>query len=134
MPTTGSKPTSTVNGVPVKTGHAVASAARRAPSGALAAGAAAAGLAGGLVLGSRVAPRRGLLKVRRRRVLGLAIGRPSPAATVARRAFTAAGKASKAANDVHAIREQLEQANRRSPVEILLDGLTHRRGAHKLET
>jgi hypothetical protein len=61
------------------------------------------------------------------------VGRRSTAVTIARRVVTATGKASKAADDMHAIREQLEQANRRSPVEVLLDGLTHRRGAHKLE-
>ena len=113
---------------------AITSAGRRAPAGALAAGAAAAaGLAGGLVLGSKVTPRRGLLKVRRRRILGVPVGRRSTAVTIARRVVAATGKASKTADDVHAIREQLEQVNRRSPVEVLLDGLTHRRGAHKLE-
>jgi hypothetical protein len=44
-----------------------------------------------------------------------------------------ANQASNTADDIRAIREQLEQTNRRSPVEVLLDGLTHRRGAHKLE-
>jgi hypothetical protein len=114
-------------------GAAVTSAARRAPKGALAAGAAAAGLAGGLVLGAR-APRHGKLKLRRRRVLGMPIGRRSTAVTLAKRVVKATGKASRTADDMHAIREQLEQANRRSPVEVLLDGLTHRRGAHKLES
>ena len=45
----------------------------------------------------------------------------------------AAGKAGSTTDDVHKIREELEHANRRSPVEVLLDGLTHRRGAHKRE-
>ena len=116
-----------------KPGRTIASATRRAPTGALAAGAAAAGLAGGLVLGARATPRRGPLKLRRRRVLGVPIGRRSPVVTAARRFIEASGKASKAADDVHAIRDQLEQSNRRSPVEVLLDGLTHRRGAHRLE-
>ena len=44
-----------------------------------------------------------------------------------------AGQASSTTDDVHKIREQLDQANRQSPVEVLLDGLTHRRGAHKRE-
>jgi hypothetical protein len=52
----------------------------------------------------------------------------------ARRVVTATGQGSRTAIDIQAIRQQLEQANRRSPVEILLDGLTHRRGAHKLES
>jgi len=50
-----------------------------------------------------------------------------------RRAAAAAGKASATADDIRALREQLQALNRRSPVEVLLDGLTHRRGAHRLE-
>jgi hypothetical protein len=38
------------------------------------------------------------------------------------------------AEDGRELRQQLEQLNRRSPVEVLLDGLTHRRGAHKNES
>jgi hypothetical protein len=119
------------NGAVVKAkeaGDAVATAARRAPAGALAAGAAAAGLAGGLVLGARVRPTR---------LLGMPIGRHGRARAIARgarRAAAAASKASTTADDIRAIRQQLEHANRRSPIEIVLDGLTHRRGAHKLET
>jgi hypothetical protein len=30
-------------------------------------------------------------------------------------------------------REELEKTTRRSPIEVVLDGLTHRRGAHKRE-
>jgi hypothetical protein len=97
----------------------------------VAAGAAVAGLAGGLALGALGAPRRRVL--RRRKVLGVPVGRQSAAAVLAKRAVTAAGRASRTADDIHAVREQLERANRRSPVEVLLDGLTHRRGAHKLE-
>jgi hypothetical protein len=117
-------------------GDAVASVARRAPAGALAAGAAAAGLAGGLVLGARAAPRGGLLKPAK--VLGVRVGRrrgtARTLATGTRRVVSAASKASSTAEDIRAIRQQLEHANRRSPIEIVLDGLTHRRGAHKLET
>jgi hypothetical protein len=121
-------------------GDTVATAARRAPAGALAAGAAAAGLAGGLVLGARATPgRRALLKAPK--VLGVRVGRRRGAAGTARavakgarRAATVAAKASSTAEDIRAIRQQLEHANRRSPIEIVLDGLTHRRGAHKLET
>jgi hypothetical protein len=36
-------------------------------------------------------------------------------------------------DDVHEIREQLDRVNRQSPLEVVLDGLTHRRGAHKQE-
>jgi hypothetical protein len=38
------------------------------------------------------------------------------------------------AEDVREIREQLDKVNRRSPLEVVLDGLTHRRGAHKRES
>ena len=47
--------------------------------------------------------------------------------------MAAVGKASTAADDVRMLREQLDSLNRRSPVEVLLDGLTHRRGAHRRE-
>lgn len=139
MAATRSQPTlvGPANGAVAKVkeaGDAVATAARRAPAGALAAGAAAAGLAGGLVLGARARP--GLLRTPK--VLGVPVGhRRSTVRAIgkgARRAATAASKASSTAEDIRAIRQQLEHANRRSPVEILLDGLTHRRGAHKLET
>jgi hypothetical protein len=118
------------------TGDALASAARNAPAPALAAAAAAAGLAGGLALGSRAA-RHGVLGRPRRKVLGLAVGRRSATRALAhsaRRAVVAARKASDTADDIRAIRMQLENLNRRSPIEIVLDGLTHRRGAHRVET
>jgi hypothetical protein len=84
------------------------------------AGAAAAGLTGGLLIGSRMGTGAGLL-VRRRSSTALALaGAKSLAKTVV--------KASHTADDIHAIREQLENANNRSPIEILLDGLTHRPG------
>ena len=99
-----------------------ASAARPA----LAAGAAAAGLAGGLLIGSRKGS--GLHLFRRRRRSGAAL-----AVAGAKRFAAAAGKASNTADDIHAIREQLENANRRSPIEVVLDGLTHRPRTGKRE-
>ena len=100
-------------------GDAVVSIAHRSTGPALAAGAAAAGFAGGLLIGSRVTAVRGLFGRRRPgAVVALAAG--------ARRAATMAGKASNTADDIRAIREQLENANRRSPIEVVLDGLTHR--------
>lgn len=125
-------------------GDSIATAARGAGRPALAVGAGAAGLAGGLALGSRMASRRRGLRALidpRRRVLGVPIGRRSGAtltaaalARVARGLGSAAGRASATTDDVHQIREQLERANRQSPVEVLLDGLTHRRGAHERES
>jgi hypothetical protein len=52
----------------------------------------------------------------------------------AKRLAAATRPVAAATDDVREVRKQLEQANRRSPVEVLLDGLTHRRGAHRLES
>ena len=98
-------------------GGAVASVARRASTPAVAAGAAAAGLASGLLIGARIAPRR-----RRTVALGAVAGGLKHVAT-------AAGKAQNTADDIHALREHLDKVNRRSPIEVVLEGLTHRRGA-----
>ena len=107
-------------------GDTVASIAQRSTGPALAAGAAAAGLAGGLLIGSRVTPGRRLFG-RRRSGAAVAL------ASGARRAAAMAGKASNTADDIRAIREQLENANRRSPIEVVLDGLTHRPGTGRRE-
>jgi hypothetical protein len=115
---------------------------RGAKGPALTAGAAAAGLIGGLALGSR--SRRGGLRAAlapRPRVMGIPIGRKSGLVRtaealghVARGVGSATNKASATTDDIHQIREQLDKANRRSPLEVVLDGLTHRRGAHKHES
>lgn len=93
-----------------------------------------AGLAGGLALGARMGSKR-------RKVLGLPVGRKRPMVRaaealgkVALRLGSAAHQATATADDVRQIREELDKANRQSPVEVLLDGLTHRRGAHKRES
>ena len=104
-------------------GSAVADAARKSSKPALAAAAAAGGLAGGLLIGSRMGTGTGLL-VRRRSNSALALAG-------AKRLAKTVVKASHTADDIHAIREQLEQANKRSPIEILLDALTHRPGTGK---
>jgi len=46
----------------------------------------------------------------------------------AKRLAATAVKASSTADDIHALREHVETLNRRSPIEVLLDALTHRRG------
>ena len=106
-------------------------------------GAAAAGLAGGLALGSRVTrgARHGSAPTPRRKVLGLPLGRKSRVVRtaealgqVARELSSARRQVSATTDDVRQIREQLDKANRQSPIEVLLDGLTHRRGAHKRES
>jgi hypothetical protein len=105
---------SSSNGAVSKANSAAGTATRVAVP-ALAAGVA--GLAGGLLIGSR-----------RRRKTGAAL-----AVASAKRFVAVAGKASNTADDLRAIREQLENANRRSPIEVVLDGLTHRPGTGKRE-
>lgn len=81
----------------------------------VAAGAAAAGLAGGLVIGSRMASKRPGLR------------------SFARALASVTEQASVTTSELRQVREHLENANRRSPLEVVLDGLTHRRGAHRRE-
>jgi hypothetical protein len=100
-------------------GETVSSAARRAKVPLIAAGATAAGLAGGLALGSRLYKPRGL------RALAL---------RTAREMASAGSRMTETGDEVRQVREQLDRVNRQSPVEVLLDALTHRRGAHKRES
>jgi hypothetical protein len=125
-------------------GNSVAMAARKAKGPVLTAGATAAGLAGGLALGSRLSSRRRGLAAflaPRRKVLGVPIGRKHGALRtaealghLARELNSATKQVSSTTDDVRQIREQLDKANRQSPLEVVLDGLTHRRGAHKRES
>jgi hypothetical protein len=122
-------------------GSSVTTAARKAKGPMLAAGATAAGLAGGLALGSRMTSKRAGLGARlrpRRTVLGVPVGRRSgliksaqALGTVASEMSSARHQASVATDDIHQIREHLERESRRSPIEVVLDGLTHRPGTRK---
>jgi hypothetical protein len=110
----------------------------RAKRPLMALGAGAAGLAGGLAIGSR---RKTGFLTPRRRVLGVPVGRKSGALVAfealrdgAKHLNSATDQVSGATEDVREIREQLEKVNRKSPLEVVLDGLTHRRGAHKRES
>jgi hypothetical protein len=111
----------------------------------LAGGATAAGLAAGLALGSRASSKRrgvGALLAPQRKVLGVPVGSRKSAVVrttealgkVAREVSMATSQVSAATDEVRQVREQLDKANRQSPLEVLLDGLTHRRGAHKRES
>lgn len=149
---TKAKSTPSANGGPAssavakakETGDSIATAARKAKGPMIAAGATAAGLAGGLALGSRAtAKRRGVsaLLAPRRRVLGVPVGRQNGVmrgakalGRVARDLSSATEQVSSTTDDIREIREQLDKVNRRSPLEVALDGLTHRRGAHKRES
>ena len=125
-------------------GGSVAAAARKAKGPALAVGATAAGVAGGLAVGSRMASkRRGLASILapQRKILGVPVGRKNgmvrtaeALSKVASELGSATNRVSATTDDVRQIREQLDQANRQSPVEVLLSGLTHRRGAHRHES
>ncbi|HYI99871.1 MAG TPA: hypothetical protein VEX36_09400 [Thermoleophilaceae bacterium] len=108
----------------------------------IAAGAAIAGLAGGLAAGSRRGSKRGGFARldRRPRVLGVPIGPKRGALKAAellrdgaKHLDSATSQVSGAASDVRELNDQLDRLNRRSPLEVVLDGLTHRRGAHKRE-
>ena len=131
MAATKTRSTTSRNGSGPSTVEKVAG---RAKGPMLTAGVTAAGLAGGLALGARMGTKR-------RKILGLPIGRKSAFAQaaeafgdVARELRKARNQASAVTDDVREIREQVDKANRQSPVEVLLDGLTHRRGAHKRES
>jgi hypothetical protein len=131
MQATKTRSTASRNGSAPSTVEKVASKAKRP---VLTAGATAAGLAGGLALGARLGSKR-------RKILGLPIGRKrglvqaaEAVADVARELGKARNQAAAVTDDVREIRDQVNQANRQSPVEVLLDGLTHRRGAHKRES
>jgi hypothetical protein len=114
---------------------AVGGAAQKAKGPAMAGGAALAGLAGGLVLATRGG---------RRRVLGVPMPgtrRPLVKVKVPRRTrvpgkglLKAAGEVGSAgrqvgelASEVRLVREQMDSRRRRSPVEVVLEGLTSRR-------
>ncbi len=105
-------------------GSSASSALSKAKAPMLTAGATAAGVAGGFVLGSRARSKRKNGVVRTARALG----------HVARELSSASNRVSAATGEVRQVREELEKTTRRSPIEVLLDGLTHRRGAHKRES
>jgi hypothetical protein len=121
-------------------GDTLTAAARTAKRPVLAA----AGLAGGIALGSRMSTsRRGLSALVRpqRTILGVPRGRRNGL----RRMVDTLGKAahelgaltnqvSSTTDEIRQVREQLDKANRQSPLEVVLDALTHRRGAHKHES
>ena len=138
---TRSRSSSSSNGNAVVTkakdaGSTITSAAQKAKGPAVAAGGAAIGLAGGLALGSHISGRhRGLsgLVTSRRKVLGVPLGRKSGLRMTVETLGAAARHFSSTTDDIRQVREELERANRQSPVEVLLNGLTHRRGAHRHE-
>jgi hypothetical protein len=129
----------------MEAGDSITTAARRAKGPMLAAGATAAALAAGLALGSRATSKRrgmGALLAPQRKVLGVPVGTRKSGVVratealgkLARDLSLATSQVAAATEEVRQVREQLDKANRQSPLEVLLDGLTHRRGAHKRES
>jgi hypothetical protein len=101
-------------------GQSVGKAASKAKAPLLAGGAAVAGAAGGLVLGARAgrrskAMRRPKVKIRSRDI-----------ARAARDVGQFGMDVGQLASELRRNREQANGAKRRSPVEVVLDGLTHR--------
>lgn len=115
-------------------GQAIGTAATKAKRPAMAGGAALAGLVGGMAIASRGT---------RRKVLGVPVpGTRRPLVkiktprrnSVAKDVAKAAGQVGSAgrqmaelATEVRLARQQLDQGRRRSPVEVVLEGLTSRR-------
>jgi hypothetical protein len=77
-----------------------------------------------MVIGARIG--------RKRRKNGLVV-MAGALGKAAREVGSATKQAARTTDDIHELREQLDRANRQSPIEVLLNGLTHRRGAHRRE-
>jgi hypothetical protein len=114
---------------------AVGGAAQKAKGPAMAGGAALAGLAGGVVLATRGGPRRvlGVPVPGTRRPL-VKVKRPRRTRVAGKDLLKAAGDVGSAgrqvgqlANEMRLVREQMDSRRRRSPVEVVLEGLTSRR-------
>jgi hypothetical protein len=107
----------------VSAGSTVVDVAKKAKVPAIATGAGLAGLAGGAMLATR-GPRK--------RILGVPMPRKSTTKNIANASKNVAtfgeGMGS-LASEVHRISTGLSEVNaaRRSPIEVVLDGLTHRR-------
>jgi hypothetical protein len=127
------------NGVQT-TGDAVSNAAKKAKGPALAGGAALAGLAGGLaiaaagggprrVLGVPVpGTRRPLVKINRpRRVNVKARGASKDLLKAAGEVGSAGRQVGDLVTEVQRVRTELDRGRRRSPIEVVLEGLTSRR-------
>jgi hypothetical protein len=127
---------STVLGGAEKAGDAIGSVASKTKTPALAGGAALAGLAGGLAIAARggrrkvlgmpvPGTRRPLVKVKapRRTAKGVSKDLMKAAGDIG----SAGRQAGELASEVRLVRQQLESSRRRSPVEIVLEGLTSRR-------
>jgi hypothetical protein len=118
-----------------QTGHAIGDAASKAKGPALAGGAALAGVVGGMAIAARggrrrvmgipvPGTRRPLVQIKAPRRKHLAKDVVKAAGTMGK----AGGHAAELASEVRLAREQLDSRRRRSPIEVVLEGLTARRG------
>src|ERR1044071_5195580 len=102
-------------------GHGVGKAARKAKTPLLAGGAAVAGAAGGLALGARQARKSKTLRRPKVKI------RSQDLARAARDVGQFGMDVGQLAGELRKNREAANGAKHRSPVEVVLDGLTHRR-------
>lgn len=102
-------------------GHSVGKAARKAKTPLIAGGAAVAGAAGGLALGARQARKSKALRRPKVKI------RSQDLARAARDVGQFGMDVGQLAGELRKNREAANGAEHRSPVEVVLDGLTHRR-------
>ena len=102
-------------------GHSVGKAARKAKTPLIASGAAVAGAAGGLALGARAAHKSKALRRPKVKI------RSQDLARAARDVGQFGMDVSQLAGELRKNREAANGSRHRSPVEVVLDGLTHRR-------
>jgi hypothetical protein len=115
-----------VSGGAQEAGHVVGEAASKAKTPLLAGGAALAGLAGGVAIGAR--------GMRQRKVMGVPMPRRSAMKKSTKNLASAAKDVGKfgqqvgeLSGEVRRTREAMNSSKRRSPIEVVLEGLTSRR-------
>jgi hypothetical protein len=111
------------NGTVGEAGRSVARAAQKAKTPLLAGGAAIVGAAGGLALGTRRERKSKLARLPKVKI------RSKDLAKAARSAGQLGMEVNEIATELRRKREQTNGSNRRSPVEVVLEGLTHRGGS-----
>ncbi len=113
-----------VEGKAKDAGHAVSGAASKAKVPLVAGGAALAGAAGGLMVGAQARRHGGLRPSRRRPLVKM---RSRDLAKAAREVGSFGAQVGHLASELQHVREEANGAKRRSPVEVVLEGLTARR-------
>jgi hypothetical protein len=114
-----------VQGTAKDAGHTLGNAASKAKVPLLAGGAALAGAAGGLVLGARQSRRHGLRSIAPRRPQVKV--KSQDLAKAAKEVGSFGAQMGRLASELQQTREAAGNGKQRSPVEVVLDGLTARR-------